>query len=279
MQDLPPDLPSAPPPPPSHDSGSGSGYLAAAPWTAGRIVGLLAAWFGGGILSGLIALAIGLDPTKEPIGLAITIVGQTVAALWVVIAVSRASGFGDLRRDVGLELRVRDAVGIVFGLGLQVGVALLLSPLVRLIGDDFETQQQVAELAESTSDLGGRLILIAMFVVFAPFIEEVIFRGAMLSWLSQRVSVRWAVVLSAAAFAAVHLADPSAVLAVPSLFVIGLALGWAAQRRGNLSLPIFMHAGVNLLGAIVLMWGNDIVDFLERTQDELASLVVLLGLG
>ena len=61
--------------------------------------------------------------------------------------------------------------------------------------------------------------------------------------------------------------------------VIGIALGWAAHRRGSLSLPIFMHAGINLLGAIVLMWGDEIVDYLERTQDQLQALAAILGLG
>ena len=100
-----------------------------------------------------------------------------------------------------------------------------------------------------------------------------------MSWLSRRVAMRWAVVLSAGAFAAVHLADPNARLAVPSLFVIGLVLGWAAQRRGSLSLPMFIHAGVNLLGAVLLIWGDDIADYLERTQDALESLAPLLGIG
>ena len=231
------------------------------------------------MVGGLLALAVGFDPAQEPIGLAITIVGQTVAALWVVVAVSRGSGSGDLGSDVGLELKGKDAVGILWGIGLQVAVAVVLSPLVQLISDDFDTQQQVAELAESTSDLGGRLIVIVLVVLFAPFIEEVIFRGAILSWLSRRMAMRWAVVVSAGAFAAVHLADPNARLAVPSLFVIGLVLGWAAQRRGSLSLPMFIHAGVNLLGAVVLIWGDDIADYLETTQDALESLAPLLGLG
>jgi membrane protease YdiL (CAAX protease family) len=243
------------------------------------VVGLLGAWLGGGLVGSFIAIGIGLDPTEEPVGLAITILSQTGAALWLVVWVSRRVGEGDLRRDVGLELRAADAKWILAGLALQIAVALVLSPLVRFLTDDFETQQQVAELAEATSDVGGRLILVVIFVVVAPFIEEVIFRGAMMSWLSRHVSIRSAVVISAAAFAAVHLADPNAALAVPSLFVIGIALGWAAQRRGSLSLPIFIHAGVNLLGAIVLMWGDDIVDYLERTQDQLESLVVMLGLG
>jgi membrane protease YdiL (CAAX protease family) len=242
-------------------------------------VGLVAAWFAGGFAGGVVAYVLGLDPAREAAGLAVSLIGQTAGAWWVVVAVSRGAGSGSLRRDVGLEIRAGNAKGLLWGVGLQVAVALTLSPLVRLLSGDSDTQQAVADLASSTTELWGRLLLIVMFVVVAPFIEEVIFRGAVLSWLARRFSRFWAIGLSAAAFAGVHLADPNAVLAVPSLFVIGFVLGWAALRRGNLSLPIFMHAGVNLLGAIVLMWGDEIIDGLERARDQVESVAHLVGIG
>lgn len=276
MQDPPADLPPPPPPPPS-ERDPGADYLKTSPWTGLRFVGVLAAWLAGGLVGGIVAVAVGRDPSQDALGLAITVVAQAAAAAWVILRISRASGTGSLRRDVGLEFEGRDVVGILWGVGLQVGAALLISPLVQLLLDDFDTQQQVADVAEATGDVGGRLVLVAVFVLVAPFIEEVIFRGVMLGWLARHVSVRAAVVLSAAAFASVHLLDPNAVLAVPSLFVIGVVLGWAAQRRGSLSLPIFMHAGVNLLGAIFLMWGDEIVDYLERTQEQLESLAGLVS--
>ena len=175
--------------------------------------------------------------------------------------------------------RPQDWVGVLWGVGLQFAVALALSPLLRLLTDDFETQQQVADLAEATSDLGGQLQLAVMFVLVAPFVEEVLFRGVMMGWLAKRMHIRWAITISAAAFAAIHLADPNAVLAVPSLFVIGIGLGWAAHRRGNIGIAIFMHAGVNLLGTIVLIWGDSILDYLEDARDAVESVAALLGFG
>lgn len=283
MRELPPDLPPPPPSPGSWDPervrDRDAGYLPGSPWNSGRFWGLFGAWLVGGFVGAFLAIALGFDPAEDAVGLAVTVVSQTVAALAVVVAVSSGSGRGDLARDIGLRFRGRDAVGILWGVGLQIAVAVLLSPLVRLISDDFETQQQVADLAESTSDAGGRLILVVMFVLVAPFIEEVIFRGAMMAWLARLMHIRWAIVLSAAAFAGVHLADPNAVLAVPSLFVIGVVLGWAAHRRGSIGIAIFIHAGVNLLGAIVLIWGDSIVDFLEEAEQDLQSLAALIGVG
>lgn len=253
-----------------------SGYLAKTPWTAGLVFVVLISWLAGAIIGGYIATRLGFHPIDTAGGLALTVVAQALAVLWAVAGISRNAGSGSLRRDVGLEVSGRDWKGLLWGLGLQVAVAILVTPLAQWLLDDSETQQQVAELAEATRDVGGRLLLIVVFVVVAPLVEEVIFRGAMLSWLVKHMSASWAVTVSAAAFAAVHLLDLNAALAVPSLFVIGLVLGWAAVRRGSLSLAIFIHAGVNLLGAILLMWGQDVTDFLERTAEDLEALVVFL---
>lgn len=249
------------------------------PWTGGRFAGVFAAWIGGGVIGIFAAAALGLDPAEDPAGLAVTVMTQGVAALAVVVSVSRNSGTGSLSKDLGLRFHARDAVAVLWGMGLQVAVALLLSPLVRLLSDDFDTQQQVADLAESTSDPAGRAVLVLMFVVVAPFVEEIIFRGVMLSWLSKRMSPWWAISLSAAGFAAVHLADPNAVFAVPGLFAIGMVLGWVSRRRGNIGIAVFMHAGVNLLGAILLIWRDPITEFFEDQLDNVQSLAAALGLG
>ena len=88
-----------------------------------------------------------------------------------------------------------------------------------------------------------------------------------------------AVVIQAVAFGAVHLVDPGAILAVPGLILIGLALGWAAQRYNSLSVPILLHAGVNLTATIVLFWGDELIDKLEDAQDGVEALISLFGLG
>jgi membrane protease YdiL (CAAX protease family) len=272
---LPPPPPGYPPPEPP---ASTDGYLAGSPWTGGRFAAVLAAWFAGGIIGIPLAIALGFDPAEEAGGLAIVVLSQALGAFWVVRALSRKVGSGRLETDVGLKLNARDWKAILWGFGLQIVVAVLMAPVIDFLLDDPESRQAVTELAEETGDAGGRLLLILIFVGVAPFIEEIIFRGVMLSWLAKIVSARWAIVISAAGFAVVHLADPGAWPAVPGLFLIGLALGWAAVRRGSLSLAIFLHAGVNLLGSIVIMWEDEITDFLEDAQDNLEAVVFSLGI-
>jgi hypothetical protein len=53
------------------------------------------------------------------------------------------------------------------------------------------------------------------------------------------------------------------------LFLIGIVLAWAAMWKGDLSLAIPIHAGVNLLAAILLVWGTDLLNWLEQQTEEL----------
>jgi membrane protease YdiL (CAAX protease family) len=77
----------------------------------------------------------------------------------------------------------------------------------------------------------------------------------------------WAIVVQAAVFAGIHLLDPSAIAALPGLFLIGVVLGYAAIRSRNLSLPILIHAGVNLTAAVLLIFGGELAQWLEEAAE------------
>jgi membrane protease YdiL (CAAX protease family) len=93
----------------------------------------------------------------------------------------------------------------------------------------------------------------------------------LLSWLNRFMGKWPSILLSAAIFASIHLIDWNARAAVPGLFIIGVVLGWAAMHRGDLSLSIPLHAGVNLLAAFFLVWGPELLDWLEIQMEELES--------
>lgn len=98
---------------------------------------------------------------------------------------------------------------------------------------------------------------------------------AAFAWLVGRRSVvGWAVIVQAIAFAAIHLLDPNAIAVIPGVFLIGLALGFAAVKSRDLSLPIFIHAGVNLLAAALLVFGGPIADWLEDLDEAAVSTVL-----
>lgn len=84
-------------------------------------------------------------------------------------------------------------------------------------------------------------------VVMAPLFEEIAFRGLILGGLQRSLTLWESLVVSAFAFAMVHLAVPSLVTHLP----LGLYLGWLRHRSGSLWPPIYAHACYNL---VIMLW-------------------------
>lgn len=74
--------------------------------------------------------------------------------------------------------------------------------------------------------------------LFAPFIEEVMFRGGILRTLLPVMPSRWqAIALSALLFALIHM-NPAQ---MPSAFIAGLFLGWIYSRTGSILPGVIYH--------------------------------------
>ncbi|HSF84696.1 MAG TPA: type II CAAX endopeptidase family protein [Acidimicrobiia bacterium] len=235
-------------------------YLPDAQWTAtdaflvffvglvGSVIGVAFATVAGAADFGLVAAGLG---------------AQAVAALGLAAYLSSRRGTGDWERDFGLRIEPRHVGWLAAGLALQLAVALLVGPIIELFAPEDAPQQGIADVAEDLDGSVNTLVFLFLVVIVAPLVEELIFRGMLLSRLRRSMGKWGAVTMSAAVFAAIHLIDPNAVFAVPGLFLIGLALGWAALRYGNLSVPIFLHAGVNLTGAIVLLYSDELLESVD----------------
>ena len=229
-------------------------YLGTTNWSVTDAVMVL----GGGYLAAFVALLILIPFSGSNPSLFTEIVvvfGAQMGGMVAVIAyLSRTRGTGRWTEDFGLVVSAADGWAVAAGFGLQIAVALLLSPIARWIGPD-APEQQVVTITRDADDVGTRLAIVIVIVLVAPVLEEIIFRGMLLSRLLRSMTPAKAVVATAAAFAAVHLLDPNAILVVPGLFLIGLALGYLALSGGNLSRPILAHAGVNLTAAVLLFFG------------------------
>lgn len=230
-------------------------YLPGSVWTFSDA----AALFIGGVIGSLLAITAvvalngGTEPDPVPL-LIISSIGQAVVTLGLLFYMSRSRGTGTWDLDFGFRFEQADWRGVLFGMGLQIGVTLLvLLPLAFLLGLEDPPQQDVADIAGDASSLGARVAVLVVLVVVAPVTEELLFRGVLLSRLTRAMSPRNAIVVSAAVFAGIHLIDPDAVFVAIGLFIIGLVLGWQALRTGRLGLSIMTHAGVNLLAAIALL--------------------------
>lgn len=85
-----------------------------------------------------------------------------------------------------------------------------------------------------------------MLCLLAPFVEEVVFRGAILRALLGSIKNRWAcIAISAAVFALVH-ANPAQ---MPHALLMGILLGWLYCRTGS------------ILPGVAVHWVNNTVTF------------------
>lgn len=268
---------SAPPPPP--------GYL---PVQRSRVPSkALIGWMIGVLLAGIVTagvvvgviVSLGIDPLS-PLPFAAVFAAQFVGSFAVVVLFSRSAGTGSLAADVGLVLKGKDWWAILAGMGLQIAAVLVALPFIELLFPDGAPSQGVADIAgssESTLEVLGIFLSVA---VLAPVIEEIIYRGMLLSWMGRFMGEWPSILASAAVFALIHpLLDWDARAAVPGLFFIGVVLAWAALRRGDLSLAIALHSGVNLLAAFLIVWGPEITEWLEIQLEELEQVDALVRFG
>lgn len=239
-------------------------YLPEAEWSYLDALVVFLAGFFGSLVGFVIASAAQLSEFGV---IAAGLAAQALASLGVAVLLSAQRGTGDWERDFGLRIEPRHTIWIAAGFGLQIVAALLVGPIVELFSPEDAPQQSIAELAESLEGGPATLMFLFLVVIVAPLVEEVIFRGMLLSRLRRSMGPKAAVALSAAVFAGVHLIDLNAVYAVPGLFLVGLALGWAALRFGNLSVPIFLHAGVNLTGALFLFLSDELLESVDAVID------------
>ncbi|MFV2001189.1 MAG: lysostaphin resistance A-like protein [Acidimicrobiia bacterium] len=251
------------------------GFLPNSTWTLWDVLVAFLAGVAGSIVVGSIVIGLGADPVA-PVAFSVIFGGQALASFVAVWAISKRKGTGSLSVDVGFVVRGRDWWGVPAGMGLQIAIALITAPLIVWLFPDGPPEQGVAEIAGQSQTIVDQLAVFAAVAVGAPLIEEIIFRGMLLAALARRLS-RWpAILLSAAIFASVHLLDPNAVAVIPGLFLLGVALAWAAMRTGNLSLPIALHSGINVLAAISILYGSELLDWSNDRLDQIEGVISLV---
>jgi len=93
--------------------------------------------------------------------------------------------------------------------------------------------------------------IVLLTLIAAPLVEEILFRGWMLPMMLARgVPAVFAVLISAAAFGTVHIAQ--GLLVMISTFILGIALGTARLATGRLAAPVLGHVANNVWAVIVI---------------------------
>ncbi|KAF3945431.1 hypothetical protein CMV_028204 [Castanea mollissima] len=153
------------------------------------------------------------------------------------------------------------------GLGGAVMAVALTGAALSFGGES--PQRETDALVRLLPLIGSSSISTACLVgitgVFAPLLEENVFRGFFMVSLTKWVPTPVAVFISAAVFALAHLTPGE----FPQLFVLGTALGFSYAQTRNLLTPITIHAfwnsGVILLLTFLQLQGYDIKELLQAT--------------
>ncbi|MGZ4701438.1 MAG: CPBP family intramembrane glutamic endopeptidase [Ilumatobacteraceae bacterium] len=213
----------------------------------------LIAWLVGNLLGSAVVSASGYTsaasaPVWVTMASAVCLWTPMLAGLWVL---SDRFGRGRPADDFGLRFRVVDLVGVPVGVLAQlVVVRLVYWPLERGWPDTF-SRSRVERNARDLYDQahGGWLLgLVAIVVVGAPFVEELVYRGLLQGAVVRRINDVVAVVSVAAFFALIHFRW----VEYPGLFVFGLILGVCALRTGRLGMGIFAHMAFNATGLMLV---------------------------
>jgi membrane protease YdiL (CAAX protease family) len=132
-----------------------------------------------------------------------------------------------------------------------VAAPLLGGLLTALLAHGQTVTQDIQNLGAQTPP-GLRLALAVVVASLGPLVEEILFRGVLLSALIQRWRVGWSVTISAAVFALAHL--PSMQwqwYALPDLALLAAALSWLRLRARSLWPAVLAHGVNNLLAVVV----------------------------
>ncbi len=114
-----------------------------------------------------------------------------------------------------------------------IAAAVVGYPIEQQFGVD-PTQQAISQ---SATEPGLFPLVFISGAIIAPIAEEIVFRGYMYKAFRDRFKMWYAILLSAALFAVIHLEWRAAL----SLFVIGIVLAYVYEKTGNIMAPITLH--------------------------------------
>ena len=128
---------------------------------------------------------------------------------------------------------------------ITIYMLLLLVPVIAFINYfssfllfDFTPQQSVVSIKDENSITISKILSLCLL---APVIEEIYFRGILLSTIKLIIGPFWAVLLSSFYFSIIHLN----ILVSPTLFVLGITLGVIAILTKSVLPSIILHALFN----------------------------------
>ncbi|MEC7839125.1 MAG: CPBP family intramembrane glutamic endopeptidase [Chlamydiota bacterium] len=152
-------------------------------------------------------------------------------------------------------------------IALGIGTWFICIPLVATVdgviqlfikyffAKDPVEQVAVQQLKLSVQDPLLYTLTILCVVIVVPIMEEILFRGILLSWIRTFVGRGWSITISAFIFACFHFSSNQGITNIQiilDLFVLSCFLGFIYERQQSLLSPIFLHITFNAVSVIRL---------------------------
>ena len=176
----------------------------------------------------------------------------------IIVLVGLAGVLAENRRTARMQFgldRLKPSKALTWGLLVFGAIMLVETPLTEASARVLEVlqvphpDQQSVETFRQYSQSSAILWFLLQAVFLFPVIEELFFRGFLLTFLKNYTSIWPAIVLSAGVFAFAHL-NLGAVL---PLWFLGIVLGVAYEHTGSLVVPMGIHACFNLATGLSLL--------------------------
>ncbi|MHC4390471.1 MAG: lysostaphin resistance A-like protein [Planctomycetota bacterium] len=227
------------------------GLPEAAKW-GGRDVGLLLGVFILLVLgAGTVVNSLGIEAgSSASIGLSSLIyVGATAFCFYLVrLARNSTRALGFAQGAAGLGRSIRTGL-IVFLMSYPAVYGLKILSAIGFAAFGVEPEiNTAAVLIVSSTSWAQIAFVVAIAVLSAPLLEEILFRGFLYGYARQRIGIAQAIVATAAFFALVH---PPVDWA--PIFALGVALCVAYERAGSIAAPMTVHFVNNMLGVSMLL--------------------------
>lgn len=209
---------------------------------------LLALLVAGALIGNLVSMAFTMIPGGEKYMMLVSYPVMFIPALIYAAGKSKVSRDFDIVRPIPVD---RNGFGRIGGFGLAVmciivtlAAGFAVDPLSGLLPPTPEWFDKLNEQMLTGTPLLATLVSVS---VFAPLFEEWLCRGLVLRGLLSRMKPVWAMVISSAFFALIHMNPWQALPA----FLLGMLFAFVYYRTGSLKLTMLMHCTNNTFAALL----------------------------
>ncbi|MBM4056294.1 MAG: CPBP family intramembrane metalloprotease [Planctomycetes bacterium] len=142
---------------------------------------------------------------------------------------------------------------------ITIPIIMLAGFIVNAVASYYGITPDMQDVVQWVLDEDSVMVLACLIffgIIVAPTMEEIIFRGFLVPALKNYFGVRYAIFISAAVFAAIHM-DAFAFL---QIFILGILLGYLYEKTQSLATSIVVHILHNSLTLAFLMYFKFFLD-------------------